>query len=103
MYYRKTHLALLLALSAAGALLGTSTAHADTLAGKSDQFLTRQAAHSKRGWSQVIVRFEGALTRAQEAQLHALGADITVTCPSLNRRQSLCRRATWRSWQRCRL
>ncbi len=70
--------AALAALSLTGLLAG-GTAHADNpLAGKADSVLApKLLAHALRGSEPVILKTGGALTAAQEAQLRALGADIT--------------------------
>ncbi len=73
----KTTSMAVLALAAAGTLLGGSGVQAQTLAGKSDRFLIEQAAkHPQHGWTHVIVRFAGTPTSAQKAQLKALKAGI---------------------------
>jgi serine protease AprX len=82
----RINLALLLTLSAAGAILcGAGAANAGDLSGKGDSFLSRRAAGaSKGGWSQVIVRFADDLNPAQQKQLKALGADTYRHLPIIH-------------------
>ena len=74
----RTNFALLLTLSAAGAILGNGlAARADGLAGKADLFLSRSASHqSRQGWTSLIVKTNGDLTPEQETHLKMLGADV---------------------------
>src|SRR5579862_1056335 len=81
----KTTLALLLALSAAGTLLGDTTACADALRDKGDSILSQRASRvQKRGLVRVIARFEGDLTPAHQRKLTALGAGIYRNLPIID-------------------
>lgn len=58
--------------------LGEATVSASLVMGKADGPLSQAiAAPPAHGWTSVIVKTDGALTPAQQAQLTALGADIT--------------------------
>ena len=75
--------ALLLGLT--GALLPGGAARADTLSAKADAFLAPSlAAKHATGWSAVILKLDGDLNPAREAQLKALGADVTRRLPFLH-------------------
>src|SRR5579859_7927332 len=77
----------LLPLLLTGALLTGSliAARADRRSDKTDLFLsTALSSHSISGLSSVIVRIEGDLTPAKEAQLKALGADIYRRLPIIH-------------------
>ena len=54
---------------------GVLAAHAQSLHGKADLFLTRRNA-AAAGWTSVIVRYQNSLTPDQEQQFRAVGADV---------------------------
>ena len=72
-------------LTLASLLLTGVSAHAGTLAAKTDSFLApKLTAPSASGWSSVILKTEGTLSAAQEARLVSLGADITRRLPFIH-------------------
>ena len=75
----------LVAAMLTGAALAAPTTSASSTSASSDHAVARTlAAKPASGWSSVILKTTGALTSAQEAQLHALGADITRSLPLIS-------------------
>jgi serine protease AprX len=66
-----------LSLAIAFIVLLQATARGDSVTQKSDLFLSRKAGLAmKSGWTSVIVKFKGGLTRAHDLQVGALGGYV---------------------------